>query len=69
MITEEQFDPSSFGDEDSVYAMFSKPSLIARIGDDLRGFYGDVASGAQPEYLTELANRIDDRCGLKASEG
>ena len=66
MIAADQFHFPTNDEDEGVRITWPQARFIAGIRDDLRGLYGDVASNSQPDYLMELASRIDD---LRRTEG
>jgi hypothetical protein len=55
-------------DNDSFYRKSLQAELTARIGGDLRGLYGELATSALPDHLVELASRIDAKRRFGESE-
>lgn len=54
---------SEYSHEGNALSDFPEQMLLAKIGDDLRDLYADVASAAPPDDLVQLAHLIDQRRG------
>ena len=57
---------AAYDESDRVYTTYSRTRLTDKIGRDLRGVYDEMTVASQPDYLVELANRVDAR---RSSEG
>ncbi|MCJ2082912.1 hypothetical protein [Methylobacterium sp. J-090] len=43
------------------HTVFNESAMLARIGEDLRDFYGDVDASSLPNDLLRLANLVDGK--------
>lgn len=53
--------PAPRAGNDHCFSTFSRTRLADKIGHDLRGVYDEMTVTSQPDYLVELASRIDER--------
>lgn len=60
--------PDFHNESESFYTKFLQAELTARIGGDLRGFYGEMTAAPSPDHLVDLASRIDAKRWLGEGE-
>ncbi|KQT78740.1 hypothetical protein [Methylobacterium sp. Leaf466] len=69
MITVDYQRPAISQDSDSFHTGFSSTKLVAKLGEELQGLYGDVTGAGQPSDLLALARRIDEQRNIHEGEG